>query len=81
MKCYECGFPKISKNRYGERRCPRCGTKAGKPAAVVARKSEQPSLVVKVFTLTFALFALTFPFLVPLLLKVSLANPDAVWFF
>jgi hypothetical protein len=32
-------------------------------------------------TLLFVVFALVFPFFIPLILKVSLANPNATWFY
>lgn len=79
MKCFECGWPRISRTREGERRCPRCGT-AATPSAGRASSKPEGSKVARIYTGVLAVFALVFPFLVPIILKVSLANPDwAPW--
>lgn len=74
MKCFECGWARVSRTREGGLRCPRCGT------AVDAKReqqasAEQPSTVVKVYTLAFAIFGLAFPFFVPIIVKLSQKYP------
>ena len=76
MKCYECGWPRISRTRHGARVCPRCGTKARADLPPVqASPNEQPSKTVQYFVGFFAVLGLSFPFFVPLIVKVSLTYP------
>lgn len=71
MSCYECGWPNITRTRDGQRCCPRCGT--AEPAGrTAAEPAEQPSGVVKAYTGFFAVVGLLFPFLVPIIIKLSL---------
>lgn len=74
LKCFECGWPRVSRTREGALVCPRCGTKAA-PGQKIEEASERPSKVVQVYTFVFAAFALTFPFLVPIILKLSRLYP------
>ena len=74
MKCYECSWPRISRTRNGAHVCPRCGAKA-RADLPPSDPGEQPSRVVKAYTVFFAVLGLTFPFFVPLIVKLSLAYP------
>lgn len=70
MSCYECGWSRISRTRDGHRVCPRCGA-AEAPSHHKEEAGEQPTGVVKAYTGFFAVFGLLFPFLIPIILKVS----------
>ncbi len=74
MSCFECGWPRLSRTRDGEHRCPRCGTR-GKVDKAAGKTGDEPSKTVKIFTGFFAVWGLLFPFLVPIIIKISLANP------
>jgi DNA-directed RNA polymerase subunit RPC12/RpoP len=74
MRCYECGWSRISRTREGGFACPRCGTRAVASQRTESAE-EQPSLVVKIYTLTFAVIGLGLPFLIPIILKLSQRYP------
>ena len=75
MSCYECKWPNLQRTREGEVWCPRCGTKAPNDAASRPRSKAKLPLVASIYTLVLGIFALAMPFFVPLIVKVSLANP------
>ena len=53
--------------------CPRCGCERAQTRR--ARRAGSPSRVVKVYTGVLVLWAIVFPFLVPLLFDTSKLNP------
>lgn len=58
----------------GQRSCPRCGAKAH-PETVASKPSKDgPSNVVKIYTAVLSVWGLVLPFLVPIIIKISLAK-------
>lgn len=74
MQCYECKWPTLQRARGGQLCCPRCGAKGEAGQSSESVSGEQPSTVVKIYVGAFGFFLL-FPFLIPALIKFSLANP------
>jgi len=67
MRCYECGWSKLSRMRNGETRCQRCGTKAP-VSSIPTESTENVSAVAKLYTGVLIAFSLVFPFLLPFIL-------------
>lgn len=75
MSCFECKWPNLQRTREGEICCPRCGAKAPYNAKTRPREKAELPFVATTYTAILGVFALVLPFLVPIIIEVSLAHP------